>query len=412
MNMFPKLFGQAVLLTVLCVASLSVRAQAIDIAAREYILLDFLTGAVLDSKQADERMPPSSMSKLMTAYMAFDAIKAGRVSLDDEMTVSNNAWKIGGAASGGSTMFLNPGDKVKIENLLRGMIIQSGNDACIVLAENLAGSEEAFAEKMNAKAKEIGLINSNFMNATGLPHPEHYMTVRDLTVLARRIIADFPEYYSLYSETNFTYNGITQGNRNPLLYKVDSGADGLKTGHTEAAGYGLTASAIRNGRRLILAANGMASIKSRDEETSKLMDWGFREFTNRNLFVAGAKVTDAEVWLGDKASIPLIIQRDLVVTLPRAQAQSVSVKAVYDGPLPAPIAQGAEVGKLVIGAKGMETLQVTITAGESAGRLGLIGRLKAAATYIFLGPPMAAASAAPQAAPPPAGPATTVSQPQ
>ena len=412
MNMFPKLFGQAVLLTVLCVASLSVRAQAIDIAAREYILLDFLTGAVLDSKQADERMPPSSMSKLMTAYMAFDAIKAGRVSLDDEMTVSNNAWKIGGAASGGSTMFLNPGDKVKIENLLRGMIIQSGNDACIVLAENLAGSEEAFAEKMNAKAKEIGLINSNFMNATGLPHPEHYMTVRDLTVLARRIIADFPEYYSLYSETNFTYNGITQGNRNPLLYKVDSGADGLKTGHTEAAGYGLTASAIRNGRRLILAANGMASIKARDEETSKLMDWGFREFTNRNLFVAGAKVTDAEVWLGDKASIPLIIQRDLVVTLPRAQAQSVSVKAVYDGPLPAPIAQGAEVGKLVIGAKGMETLQVTITAGESAGRLGLIGRLKAAATYIFLGPPMPAASAAPQAAPPPAGPATTVTQPQ
>ena len=412
MNMFPKLFGQAVLLTVLCVASLSVRAQAIDIAAREYILLDFLTGAVLDSKQADERMPPSSMSKLMTAYMAFDAIKAGRVSLDDEMTVSNNAWKIGGAASGGSTMFLNPGDKVKIENLLRGMIIQSGNDACIVLAENLAGSEEAFAEKMNAKAKEIGLINSNFMNATGLPHPEPYMTVRDLTVLARRIIADFPEYYSLYSETNFTYNGITQGNRNPLLYKVDSGADGLKTGHTEAAGYGLTASAIRNGRRLILAANGMASIKSRDEETSKLMDWGFREFTNRNLFVAGAKVTDAEVWLGDKASIPLIIQRDLVVTLPRAQAQSVSVKAVYDGPLPAPIAQGAEVGKLVIGAKGMETLQVTITAGESAGRLGLIGRLKAAATYIFLGPPMPAASAAPQAAPPPAGPATTVTQPQ
>ena len=412
MNMFPKLFGQAVLLTVLCVASLSVRAQAIDIAAREYILLDFLTGAVLDSKQADERMPPSSMSKLMTAYMAFDAIKAGRVSLDDEMTVSNNAWKIGGAASGGSTMFLNPGDKVKIENLLRGMIIQSGNDACIVLAENLAGSEEAFAEKMNAKAKEIGLINSNFMNATGLPHPEHYMTVRDLTVLARRIIADFPEYYSLYSETNFTYNGITQGNRNPLLYRVGSGADGLKTGHTEAAGYGLTGSAIRNGRRLVMVANGMNSMKSRDEETSKLMDWGFREFTNRNLFVAGAKVTDAEVWLGDKASIPLIIQRDLVVTLPRAQAQSVSVKAVYDGPLPAPIAQGAEVGKLVIGAKGMETLQVTITAGESAGRLGLIGRLKAAATYIFLGPPMPAASAAPQAAPPPAGPATTVTQPQ
>jgi len=369
-------------------------AQAIDIAAREYIILDFQTGAVLDSKQPDERMPPSSMSKLMTAYMVFDAVKAGRLSLDDEMSVSENAWKIGGAASGGSTMFLNPNDKVKVSSLLRGMIIQSGNDACIVLAENLAGSEEAFAEKMNAKAKEIGLINSHFMNATGLPHPEHYMTVRDLTVLARRIITDFPEFYSIYSETNFTYNGITQGNRNPLLYKVGSGADGLKTGHTEAAGYGLTASAIRNGRRLILAANGMASIKARDEETSKLMDWGFREFTNRNLFAAGEKVTDAEVWLGDKATIPLVTKKELVVTLPRAQAQTISVKAVYDGPLPAPITQGADVGKLVIDAKGMEQIQVAISAGEGVGRLGLIGRLKAAASYIFVGPPKPVASPA------------------
>jgi len=362
-------------------------AQTMDIAAREYILVDFQTGAVLDAKRPDERMPPSSMSKLMTAYMVFDAVKSGRIAMSDTMAVSENAWKIGGAASGGSTMFLNPKDQVKVEDLLRGMIIQSGNDACIVLAENLAGSEEAFAEKMTVKAKEIGLTSSNFMNATGLPHPEHYMTVRDLITLARRIVTDFPEYYAFYSETNFTYNGITQGNRNPLLYKVGSGADGLKTGHTEAAGYGLTASAIRNGRRLLLAANGMASIKARDEETSKLMDWGFREFTNRSLFAAGDKVTDAEVWLGDKASIPLVIQKDLAVTLPRAQAQTVSVKAVYDGPLPAPIAQGAVVGKLVVEAKGMEPIQVPIAAGAAAGRLGLIGRIKAAAMYIFMGPP-------------------------
>ncbi len=393
-----RLRGLGLVLAVACLA-LTAQAQPIDIAAREYILLDFQTGTVLDSKQPDERMPPSSMSKLMTAYLVFDAIKAGRVALTDEMSVSENAWKTGGAASGGSTMFLNPAEKVKVQDLLRGMIIQSGNDACIVLAENLAGSEEAFADKMNAKAKEIGLVNSHFMNATGLPHPEHYMTVRDLTVLARRIITDFPEYYSIYSETNFTYNGITQGNRNPLLYKVGSGADGLKTGHTEAAGYGLTASAIRNGRRLVMAANGMASIKARDEETSKLMDWGFREFTNRNLFVAGDKVTDADVWLGDKASIPLVIKRDLVVTLPRAQAQTVSVKAIYDGPLPAPIAQGTEVGKLVIEAKGMEPLQVPIAAGEAVGRLGLIGRLQAAAMYIFLGPPKPASRPAPTAAP-------------
>jgi serine-type D-Ala-D-Ala carboxypeptidase (penicillin-binding protein 5/6) len=378
------------------------QAQTIDIAAREYIVVDFQTGAVLDSKQADERMPPSSMSKLMTAYMAFDAVKAGRLSLTDELTVSENAWKIGGAASGGSTMFLGPGDKVKVEDLLRGMIIQSGNDACIVLAENLAGSEEAFAERMTVKAKEIGLNNSNFRNSTGLPDPDHYMTVRDLTILARRIITDFPEYYSLYSETNFTYNGITQGNRNPLLYRVGSGADGLKTGHTSVAGYGLTASAIRNGRRLILAANGMASIKARDEETSKLMDWAFREFTNRNLFAAGDKVTDAEIWLGDKVSIPLMTKQELVVTLPRAQAQSISVKAVYDGPLPAPISQGAEVGKLVIEAKGMAPIQVPLVAGEGVGRLGFVGRLQAAARYIFLGPPTPVASLTPAA--PPAAP--------
>jgi len=370
----------------------------LDIAAREYILVDFHTGAVLDAKRPDERMPPSSMSKLMTAYMVFDALKSGRISLDDEMSVSENAWRIGGAASGGSTMFLNPNDKVKVVDLLRGMIIQSGNDACIVLAENLAGSEEAFAEQMNAKAKEIGLTNSNFMNATGLPHPDHYMTVRDLTVLARRIITDFPEYYAIYSETNFTYNGITQGNRNPLLYRVGSGADGLKTGHTEAAGYGLTASAIRNSRRLILAANGMASIKARDEETAKLMDWGFREFSNRNLFAAGDKVTDAEVWLGDKATVPLIVKNDLIVTLPRAQAQNITVKAVYDGPLPAPIAKDAEVGRLVVEAKGMDPIMVPLAAGEAAGRLGLLGRIKAAATYIFLGPPTPVASPAPAAA--------------
>jgi D-alanyl-D-alanine carboxypeptidase (penicillin-binding protein 5/6) len=371
------------------IAGLGVNAAhaGIDIAAREFIIIDYQTGAVLDSREADERMPPSSMSKLMTAYMTFTALKQGRIKLEDEMTVSENAWKIGGAASGGSTMFLNPGDRVKVQDLLRGMIIQSGNDACIVLAENLAGSEEAFAEQMNKKAKELGMTGSHFMNATGLPNPEHYMTPRDLTILARHLIEEFPQYYSLYSETNFTYNGITQGNRNPLLYKVGSGADGLKTGHTEAAGYGLTASAIRNGRRLVLVANGMASIKARDEETSKLMDWGFREFTNRSLFTAGEKVTDAEIWLGDKASIPLVIAKDFVVTVPRANAQNINVKVVYDGPLPAPVAKGTEVGKLVVEIKDMPPMNVPLIAGEDAGRLNFFGRLKAAAMYIFMGPP-------------------------
>jgi D-alanyl-D-alanine carboxypeptidase (penicillin-binding protein 5/6) len=362
-------------------------ATGIEIDSREYILVDFQTDTVMEAKNPDERMPPSSMSKLMTAFMVFEALKAGRLSLDDELSVSENAWKIGGAASGGSTMFLNPGDKAKVEDLLRGMIIQSGNDACIVFAENLAGSEGAFGDQMTARARDLGMSNSNFVNSTGLPDPNHYTTARDLAILARRIIADFPEYYSLYSETSFAYNGIQQGNRNPLLYKVGSGADGLKTGHTDAAGYGLTASAIRNGRRLILVANGMASIKAREEETAKLMDWGFREFTNRSLFAAGDKVTDAEIWLGDKASIPLVIAKDLIVTLPRASAQSLTMKAVYEGPLPAPVEQGAAVGNLVIEGKDMAPISVPLLAGEPAGRLGFFGRLKAAAAYIFLGPP-------------------------
>ena len=248
-------------------------ARALDIAAREVILIDYQTWTVLEESNADKRMPPSSMSKLMTAFMLFEAIHSGELSLDDEFQVSENAWRKGGAASGGSTMFLEPNTSVRVEDLLRGIIIQSGNDACIVVGENMAGSEEAFADEMTARAYELGMTNSNFTNTTGLPDPEHYTTARDLAILAKRIIVDFPEYYSLYKETEFTYNEIKQFNRNPLLYRP-GGADGLKTGHTNAAGYGLTASAVRDGRRLIMVANGMESTQARSEETSRLMDWG------------------------------------------------------------------------------------------------------------------------------------------
>ncbi len=362
-------------------------AGAIDIKARSYILMDFQTGTVLDAKDADRRMPPSSMSKLMTAYLTFEALKSGKLSLDDQLTVSRSAWQIGGAATDGSTMFLDPNSRVKVEDLLRGMIIQSGNDACIVLAEGLAGSEQAFAKEMNAKAKELGLTGSNFVNSTGLPDDAHYMTPRDLAILAKNLITEFPEYYALYSETSFTYNKITQGNRNPLLYRVGSGADGLKTGHTSAAGYGLTASATRGGRRLILVSNGMDSIRDRDEETSKLLDWGFREFTNRELFKAGEVVTDAEVWLGDAPSIPLVITRDVTITVPRGTGRVLDVKVVYQGPLPAPIAKDAEIAKVVIVARDLQAIEVPLRAGAAVGRLGFVGRLKAAAEYIFLGPP-------------------------
>lgn len=375
----PYLFGLMML-----VALGPVTASAIEIAAREYILLDYQTNTVLEAKNADEPMPPSSMSKLMTAYMVFEAIHSGALSLDDEFQVSENAWRLGGAASGGSTMFLEPNTRVRVEDLLRGIIIQSGNDACIVVAENMAGSEEAFADEMTERARELGLRGSSFANATGLPDPDHYMTANDLALLARRIITDFPEYYSLYEETEFTYNEIKQFNRNPLLYRP-GGADGLKTGHTEIAGYGLTASAVRDGRRLILVANGMESTQARSTETAKLLDWGFRNFTNKDLFRAGELVSDAEVWLGLEESIPLIIEEDVTVTIPRQAWRTLEVKAVYEGPIAAPIEQGASVAKLVIDGEGMDPLEYNLVAGASVAQLGFVGRIQAAASQILFG---------------------------
>lgn len=369
---------------VAAVLLLGTQAQAIEIAAREYILVDFQTNTVLEAEGVDEAMPPSSMSKLMTAYMLFEAIHSGAISLDDEFQVSENAWRKGGAASGGSTMFLEPNTRVRVEDLLRGIIIQSGNDACIVVAENMAGSEEAFADEMTERARDLGLTGSNFANATGLPDPNHYMTARDLSILARRIITDFPEYYSLYQETEFTYNDIKQSNRNPLLYRP-GGADGLKTGYTEAAGYGLTASAMRDDRRLILVANGMESTRARSSETAKLMDWGFRNFTNKDLFRAGELVSDAEVWLGLEPTIPLIIEKDVTVTIPRQAWRTLEVKAVYEGPIAAPIEQGSTVAKLVIDGEGMDPLEYDLVAGASVAQLGFVGRIQAAASQILFG---------------------------
>jgi D-alanyl-D-alanine carboxypeptidase (penicillin-binding protein 5/6) len=360
---------------------------AIDIKARQYILMDFQTGTVLEAKNADTRMPPSSMAKLMTGYLVFEALKSGKLSLEDQLNVSRYAWQQGGAASGGSTMFLDPNSKVKVEDLIRGMIIQSGNDACIVLAEGISGSEEAFAQAMTAKAQALGLTNSHFVNATGLPDDQQYMSAKDLALLTKRLITDFPEYFPIYSETSFTYNNITQGNRNPLLYRVGSGADGMKTGHTSVAGYGLTGTATRNGRRLVLVANGMDSIKDRDEETAKLLDYGFREFVNKSLFTAGETVTNADVWLGDGPSVPLIVPQDLAIAIPRSALQSLEVKVIYDNPVPAPIVKGATLGKLTVTSRDLAPIEIPLQAAADVGRLGLVGRLKAAATYIFLGPP-------------------------
>lgn len=310
------------------VAVFSSEAKAIETAAKQALLMDFDTGTILLDKDAHKQMAPASMSKLMTVYMVFERLKDGRLSLEDTFTVSENAWRKGGTKSGSSTMFLEPNKKVSIEDLLRGIIVQSGNDACITIAENLAGSEDYFAKDMTIRAKELGLKNSNFVNSTGWPNKTHLMTPYDLVILARHIINDFPEYYSIYSERSFTYNSIKQGNRNPLLYRV-KGADGLKTGHTESSGFGLIGSVKRNNRRLIVVVNGLNSDRERAEESAKLIEWGFREFDNYSFFSAGEKVSDAEVWLGKKPTVPMIVKENIKLTLSPRTRKKTKVKVVY-----------------------------------------------------------------------------------
>ncbi len=372
-----------VLLGALAGLFLSTAASAapptIETSAREAVMIDVTTGAVLLAKNADQRTPPSSMSKLMTIYMVFDKLKRGDLQMSDELPVSTKAWRMQG-----SKMFVMVNSQVKVEDLLRGVIIQSGNDATVVLAEGLAGSEETFAEQMTRKAKELGMTGSQFKNASGWPEEGHYMTVRDIATLSQHIIKDFPNYYPIYREKEFTYNKIKQGNRNPLLYD-QTGADGLKTGHTEAAGYGLAASVERNGRRLILVVNGLGSMQNRADETRRLMEWGFREFENYKPFRAGETLAEADVWLGSQKTVPLVIDQDVVVTMPRRARDNAKITLKYDGPLAAPIARGATVGKIVIESPDAATVEVPVKAAASVERLGFMGRMSAALGYLLWG---------------------------
>ncbi|WP_259779819.1 D-alanyl-D-alanine carboxypeptidase family protein [Aestuariispira ectoiniformans] len=377
-----RLLTRLAITIALVAASIVATAQAatIETKAKQVILLDYDTGAELLNINADERMYPASMTKMMTAYMLFEQLKNGTLSLDDTFPVSKKAWK-----KGGSKMFVEVGKRVRIEDLLRGIIIQSGNDATIVAAEGLSGSEEAFARDMTAKAHEIGMLHTQFKNASGWPDEEHYTTARDLATLATAIIRNFPEYYHFFSEKSFTYSGITQGNRNPLIQGEFEGADGLKTGHTELSGFGLTASAIRDGRRLVLVANGMGSMKERALEGERLLTWGFREWNRYQLFQAGQKVVDVPVWLGEQASIPAVVHDDLTLTMRRENRDDLKVKVQYNTPLPAPVAKDTAIGKIVIEAPEMEPKTVPIYAAEEATKLGMMGRLSAALNYLVWG---------------------------
>lgn len=345
--------------------------------ARQVELIEAATGNILFSKDANSHMATSSMGKLMTMYVVFEAIKNGKLKLDDMLPVSEYAWK-----QEGSRMFLKVGDKASVQDLIRGVIVQSGNDASVVFAEYLGGSEANFATIMNAKAHELGMNDSHFMNATGLPDPQHYSTAHDMAILARAIMRDFPEDYRYFSETEFKYNNIKQGNRNPLLYR-NIGVDGLKTGHAEEAGYGLTASSLRDGRRLILVINGLSDMQARADESAKVLDWGYREFGLYSLLKKDQKVGDAKTWLGLAASVPVLCADDLTISLARPARNEMKVTINYDQPIQAPIAKGQPIGKAIVTAPGIQPVEVPLVAGADVQPIGFFARMVAKLNLFF-----------------------------
>lgn len=360
-------------LALVLAAATATAATAFETGARQALVIDDGTGMVLFEKQPDTQLPPASMSKLMTLYMLFEALRDGRLTMETEFDVSPHAQSMEG-----SRMFVEAGTKVPVEALIQGIVVQSGNDACVVVAEGLAGSEAAFAEQMTKRAHELGMTNSAFRNASGLPDPGHHMSARDLVVLARHIIDDFPEYYPYFSETEFTWNKITQPNRNPLL-KLGLGVDGLKTGHTAEAGYGLVASAVQNGQRVIFMVGGLDSERARADETAAIVKWAFGSFEPVRFFAEGATVATADVWLGAAPSVSLVAPRDIRMLVPRADRAALKARVVYEGPLEAPIAAGDKVADLVVDLPGRPPVVFDLVAGADVPRGGLVVRLNAAA---------------------------------
>ena len=332
----------------LFLANTTVSAQVYSTEAKHAILIDVASGATLYEHDAETRMPPASMAKIMTLAVVFDALKRGELTLKDELPMSINAWKKGGGTSGGSTMFIDPKtETVSIENLIRGVAIQSGNDASIVIAEGMSGNEESFATRMNTFAKSIGMTDSNFTNATGLPDPDQYTTARDLSILGRHVIHEYPDLYKIYSEPEFTWNKIRQFNRNPLLKSKISG-DGIKTGFTKESGYGIVGSVVQDDRRLLLVINGLKTRKARSEEARRMLSWGFRSFETRPIFSKDEVIGGAKVFGGTQGRVDVIAKQPVAVLLPKGSNGRLTAKVHYKGPLVAPVEAGQPIGKLIV----------------------------------------------------------------
>lgn len=360
------------------------QASAFDTQADKAILVDLSTDTVLLEKEADAPMPPSSMSKLMTVYVAFEQLKEGSIKLETPVSASPEVWRKWRLK--GSTMFLNAGQSVTVEELILGIIVQSGNDACAWLAEAIAGSEDAFIVLMNDAGQRIGLTGSNFTNPNGWPDPDQYMTARDLSILAQALITKFPEYYDMFQRRRFEFGTATANynNRNPILGRV-RGADGLKTGHTDAAGYGLTGSAERDGRRLVLVVNGLESEASRRSESAKLLEWGFANFKNYTLLKQGDVVATAPVWMGKSSGVALISGEDITVTLSRQDRSNLNGNIIYESPLLPPIKAGDQVAQLVFQSEDGGTIEVPLLAQREVGKVTGFDKIGAAFNHLIFG---------------------------
>ena len=365
----------------------AVAMQDYPTVAKQAYIIDYDSGRVLLDKNSDAAMKPASMAKIMTLYIAFKRIKEGSLSLDDKFLVSEKAWK-----KGGSRSFLNPNSEVDVDTLLHGVAVQSGNDAAIVLAEGMNGSEGAFADEMNRTAQKLGMTNTFFTNSTGWPDPDLTTTARDLAILSQAMISEFPsdrypDLYPIFAKIDYTINDIKQGNRNPLLYGT-AGADGLKTGYTDESGYGLVGSAVRNGQRIILVLNGMTSKKERASESRRLMELMFREFRSYDFYRAGETVDTANVWLGQQAQVGLTVDKSVRKTLSRTERARTDISLHWSDPIPAPISKGDRLGTLKIATEGVVE-EVPLLAQYSVAQLGLFDRLGAALKYLIFGAPIA-----------------------
>ncbi|MDH5530424.1 MAG: D-alanyl-D-alanine carboxypeptidase [Paracoccaceae bacterium] len=359
----------------IAILALAPSAQAFDTRAKAAWAYDMTTNTVLLEKNADEMLPPASMSKLMTVNMLFEALRDGRVRLDEQFSVSSRA-----KAMGGSTMFLNETDRPTVEELIKGIVVLSGNDACVVVAEGLAGTEEDFAKKMNERARALGMEHSTFANSSGWPHPNQRMSMRDLGMLAARLINEFPEYYGYFALTEFAHDGRApqnRFNRNPLL-PLGIGADGLKTGHTMESGYGIVGSAVQGGRRIVFAMTGLGSEKERAEEAERVVNWAFREFVQKTVVTKGTRIADAPVWLGASSQVGLVVAEDLSLLLPSLVQDKLTAEVIYTGPIEAPVAAGQQLAEMVVTIPGVPTVTVPLVADTDIAKGGFTTRMRTA----------------------------------